>query len=248
MSHFRSRPYFSTSLPHYFFPPDDNPPRFRYLTHSMNSQYNRLAGHSVERLAALSDGIFAVAMTLLAIDLRLPAAEIIHSDRDLFHALLGFAPNVLVYFMSFLTLGIFWVGQQAQLNHLKRSNVRLTWIHLLFLFAVTLLPISTKFLAEFLNYRTTLLTYWFNILIFGAVLYISWGYATRNALIKDDLPREIPAAICRRILIAQALYALAASLCFFSTRLSIALIVLFQLNYVVAPGFRETRAEEAADS
>src|SRR5579862_9001760 len=163
MSHFRSRPYFSTSLPHYFFPPDDNPPRFRYLTHSMNSPYNRLAGHSVERLAALSDGIFAVAMTLLAIDLRLPAAEIIHSDRDLFHALLGFAPNVLVYFMSFLTLGIFWVGQQAQLNHLKRSNVRLTWIHLLFLFAVTLLPISTKFLAEFLNYRTALLTYWFNI-------------------------------------------------------------------------------------
>ena len=107
---------------------DDNPPRFRYLTHSMNTPYNRLAGHSVERLAALSDGIFAVAMTLLAIDLRLPAAEIIHSDRDLFHALLGFAPNVLVYFMSFLTLGIFWVGQQAQLNHLKRSNVRLTWI------------------------------------------------------------------------------------------------------------------------
>jgi uncharacterized membrane protein len=42
---------------------------------------------------------------------------------------------------------------------LKRSNVRLTWIHLLFLFAVTLLPISTKFLAEFLNYRTALLAY-----------------------------------------------------------------------------------------
>ena len=118
---------------------------------------------------------------------------------------------------------------------------------MLFLFAVTLLPISTKFLAEFLNYRTALLAYWFNILIFGAVLYLSWGYATRNALIKDDLPREIPAAICRRIVIAQALYALAAALCFFNTRLSIALIVLFQLNYVVAPGFRETRAEEATD-
>jgi hypothetical protein len=57
------------------------------------------------------------------------------------------------------------------------------------------------------------------------VLYLSWG-----------------------ILIAQALYALAAALCFFNTRLSIALIVLLQLNYVVAPGFRETRAEESADS
>ena len=214
----------------------------------MDISYNRIAGQSVERLAALSDGIFAVAMTLLLLELHVPATKLVHSEGDLRRALLALAPQLLIYLMSFLTLGIFWVGQQAQLNHLKRSNVRLTWIHLLFLFAVTLLPISTKFLAEFLIYRTALLAYWFNILVFGAVLYISWGYATRNVLIKDDLPREIPAAICRRILIAQALYALAASLCFFSTRLSIALIVLFQLNYVVAPGFRETRAEEAADS
>ena len=215
----------------------------------MATHYNRLAGNSVERLAALSDGIFAVAMTLLAIDLRLPTHEIIHSERDLFHALLGFAPNVLVYFMSFLTLGIFWVGQQAQLNHLKRSNVRLTWIHLILLFAVTLLPISTKFLAEFLVYRTALLAYWFNILVFGVVLYASWTYATRNALVNDDLPREVTAAICRRILIAQALYAFAAALCFLSTRWSIALIVLFQLNFVLTPGFRETRAaQEAADT
>lgn len=203
----------------------------------------------MERLAALSDGIFAVAMTLLAIDLRLPAAELIHGERDLFHALFGFAPSLLVYFMSFLTLGIFWLGQQAQLNHLKRSNVRLTWIHLLLLFAVTLLPLSTKFLAEFQHYRTALLAYWFNILIFGVVLYASWGYATRNALVKDDLPRAVMAAICRRIIIAQALYAFAASLCIFSTRLSILLIVLFQLNYVVSLRFRETRvAGEVADS
>ena len=54
--------YVLTSSPIYFFPPDDNSPLFRYLTHSMNTPYNRLAGHSVERLAALSDGIFAIAM------------------------------------------------------------------------------------------------------------------------------------------------------------------------------------------
>jgi uncharacterized membrane protein len=213
----------------------------------MNTLYNRFAGHSAERLAALSDGIFAVAMTLLAIDLRLPAAGLIHSEHDLFHALLGVAPNVLVYFMSFLTLGIFWVGQQTQLNHLKRSNIRLTWIHLLLLFAVTLLPLSTKFLAEFLAYRTAMLVYWFNILIFGVILYASWGYATRNALVKDDLSRDVMAAICRRILIAQALYAFAASLCFVDTRISIVLIVLLQLNYVIAPGFRESGARATAE-
>jgi uncharacterized membrane protein len=212
----------------------------------MENLYNRLAGHNVERLAALSDGIFAVAMTLLALDLRLPAIELIHSERDLFHALLGFTPNVLIYFMSFLTLGIFWNGQQAQLNYLKRTNIRLTWIHLLLLFAVTLLPTSTKLLAQFMGYRTALLAYWFNILIFGVVLYASWAYATRHALVKDELPRDVTSAICRRILTAQALYAFAAALCIISTYWSIALIVLFQLNYVLSLGFRETNAAKQA--
>jgi uncharacterized membrane protein len=53
----------------------------------MNTLYNRETGSSVERLAALSDGIFAVSMTLLAIDLRLPAAEAIRNERDLLHSL-----------------------------------------------------------------------------------------------------------------------------------------------------------------
>jgi uncharacterized membrane protein len=213
----------------------------------MNTLYNRIAGNSVERLAALSDGIFAVAMTLLAIDLRLPVVEVIHSERDLLHALLAVAPNVLVYFTSFLTLGIFWVGQQSQLNHLERSNIRLTWIHLLLLFGVTLLPLSTKFLAEFTDYRTALIVYWLNILLIGGIFYISWGYATRNSLVKADLPREVMVAICRRILIAQLLYAFSASLCFFSVRLSIVLIVLIQLNYVLSPGFRESSAPGAEE-
>jgi uncharacterized membrane protein len=58
-------------------------------SHSMLSLYNRVAGQSVERLAALSDGIFAVAMTLLVLDLRVPAAGAIHSERDLWHLLLA---------------------------------------------------------------------------------------------------------------------------------------------------------------
>lgn len=206
----------------------------------MNTLYNRFAGSSVERLAALSDGIFAVGMTLLAIDLRLPAAELIHNEHELLRAAVHIAPEVLIYLMSFLTLGIFWVGQQAQLSHLKRSNIRLTWIHLILLFAVTLTPLSTKFLIGFIHYRTALVVYWLNIVALGLILYLSWGYATRNNLVKDDLPGQVIAAICRRILIAQALYACGAALCFFDTRLSLGVIVLLQLNYVVSPGFRDS--------
>ncbi len=173
----------------------------------MNASYNRIAGQSVERLAALSDGIFAVAMTLLVLDLRVPATEAVHNEHDLWRALVAISPQLLRYLMSFITLGIFWVGQQTQLNHLARSDRHLTWIHIAFLFAVTIMPFSTRLLAEFTSYRTALLAYWGNILLLGVVLYCSWGYATRKGLVKDDIPAEVPAAICRRIVIGQLLYA-----------------------------------------
>lgn len=72
-----------------------------------------MAGQSVERLAALSDGIFGVAMTLLVLELHVPLAEAVHSEQDLLHGLAALLPSLVVYWMSFMTLGIFWVGQQA---------------------------------------------------------------------------------------------------------------------------------------
>jgi uncharacterized membrane protein len=203
----------------------------------MHSLYNRVAGQSVDRIAALSDGIFAVSMTLLVLDLRVPAAEAIHSEYDLRHILIALAPRLVVFLMSIMTNGIFWVGQQTQLNYFARSNRNLAWIHIAFLGAITLTPFSTALLAEFIHYRTALLVYWSNILLLGLILYWSWSYATRAHLLADDLPQEIHPAIIRRIVIAQSLYAAGAALCFLNTYYSIAAIVLIQINYAIAPTF-----------
>jgi uncharacterized membrane protein len=203
----------------------------------MHSLYNRVAGQSVERLAALSDGFFAVAMTLLVLDLRVPAAEAIHSEHDLWHALIALTPRLIVFLMSVMTTGIFWVGQQTQLNHFARADRNLAWIHIAFLCAVSLTPFSTSLLAELIHYRTALLVYWSNILLLGLTLYWSWAYATRNHLLTDDLPPEIHAAIVRRIVVAQTLYACGAALCFIGTYYAIAAIVLVQVNYAIAPRF-----------
>jgi uncharacterized membrane protein len=199
--------------------------------------YNQIAGRSVERLAALSDGIFGVAMTLILIELHQPAKEAIHSERELLRTLLGICPELLVYLMSFITLGIFWVAQQTQLNHLARSDRHLTWIHLSFLFPVTLLPFTTTLLADFITYRSALVVYWFNIFLLGLLLYASWGRASRAKLLKGDIPPGLEAAVCRRIMIAQALYAFGALLCVFNNYWSIGFIVLLELNYAFAPGF-----------
>lgn len=203
----------------------------------MHSLYNRVAGQSVDRIAALSDGIFAVAMTLLVLDLRVPASEAIHSEHDLRRALIVLSPRLLIFFMSIMTNGIFWVGQQTQLNYFARSDRNLAWIHIGFLGAVSLTPFTTALLAGFIHYRTALLVYWSNIVVLGFFLYWSWSYATRAKLLADDLPPEIHPAVVRRIVIAQSLYAAGAALCFINTYYSIAAIVLVQINYAIAPRF-----------
>lgn len=208
----------------------------------MLTSYNRIAGQSVERLAALSDGIFAVGMTLLVLDLHVPLREAIHSEHDLWHGLTALAPRLLMYMMSFLTLGIFWVGQQTQLNHLERSERSLTWMHLVFLFAVTLMPFSTMLLAEFIEYRLALIAYWLNILLLGSMLYVTWVCAEGLGVVRADMPAEVPIAIKRRIAIAQSLYAFGAMLCLISTYWSIAFIVMVQLNYAIAPRWPGTSA------
>ncbi len=86
-------------------------------------------------------------------------------------------------------------------------------------------------------YRIALLTYWFNILLLGLMLFWTWSYATRARLLADDVPAEIHPAIIPRIVIAQSLYAAGAAFCFLNTYYSIAAIVLVQVNYAIAPRF-----------
>ena len=215
----------------------------------MRTYYNRIAGQSLERLAALSDGIFAVALTLLVLDLHVPVSSSINvvlplwesgaiqHEHELWNDLVKLAPNTLTYLMSFLTLGIFWVGQQTQFNNFKRSDRHLTWIHLAFLLAVTLMPFSTGLLAEFNTYRIALVVYWLNIFLLGTVLFGSLQYASRAGLMKDEITVEMRTALERRIFIGQALYAFGALLCVINTYVSIAFIVLVQLNYAIAPRF-----------
>jgi uncharacterized membrane protein len=203
----------------------------------MSIGYNRIAGQSLERLAALSDGIFAVAMTLLVLEIHAPLAHDIHTDYDLWLALGSLAPRFSVYLMSIMTLGIFWTGQQTQFNYLSQSNRHLTWIHIAFLALVSVMPFSTSLLEDFIGFRPALLVYWANILLLGAVLYVSWRYA-RHAGLVEDASLELSCTIERRILIAQSLYAFGALLCVVNPYWSIGFIVLVQLNYAIAPHIR----------
>jgi uncharacterized membrane protein len=199
--------------------------------------YNQLAGTSVDRLSGISDGIFSVGMTLLVLGLVVPNLHgLSTTESELWDFLRNLGPNVLVYVMSFMTLGIFWVGQGTQLGRLARSNRHYVWIQLAFLLTVTLVPFSTALLAHFPTLKVALVEYWLNIVLLGGTLLAAAEYALRAHLFDDAEERDLVRLFRGRILIAQALYATATALAIFlPTWVSIALIALIQLNYVIAP-------------
>jgi uncharacterized membrane protein len=209
--------------------------------------YHRIAGGSVERLAAISDGIFAVTLTLLVLDLKVPVLDEVHrqvpmwhagalnAESALWHALLKVGPSALAFALSFLTLGMFWVGQQTQLNHCVRSNRELTWLHLAFLLGVSFMPFSTALLAEYMTFRLALVVYWLNLLLLGLLLLAALRYAERAGLLREDRDPEMRRSAERRIVIAQSLYFAGVLLGLWNTYVGIGFIVLLQLNSAIAP-------------
>jgi uncharacterized membrane protein len=201
----------------------------------MSITYSAIAARGLERIAGLSDGVFAIAMTLIVLEIRIPGLPAGATEGDLWSAILTLGPRFVTYALSFLTLGIFWAGQQTQLNHFDRADRDLSWIHVAFLAAVALMPFSTSLLAEFITFRLAILVYWANIYVLGMVLFGSWLYAVRAGLLKDDVGPEVGHAIKRRILVAQALYGFGALLSLIDTSWSIGFIVLVQLNFAIGP-------------
>jgi uncharacterized membrane protein len=205
------------------------------MSGAMPVHYNRFAGRDLGRIAALGDGIFAFAMTLLVLEIHIPERADIHSEAELWAGLAALSPRIVTWLMSVMTLGIFWIGQQTQLSHLTRADRNLSWLYFLFLAVITALPFSTRLLAEYFTFRLAFFVYWANILFAGLALYGCLIYEDRAGLMREDVTAEIKRALRRRIVVAQALYAVGAALGLFDVAWGIGFIILVQLNYAIAP-------------
>jgi uncharacterized membrane protein len=197
--------------------------------------YNKIAAQDLGRIAAISDGIFAFAATVLVLEIHVPDSADIHSEAQLWTGLAALAPRIVTWLLSLMTLGIFWVGQQTHLNQIDHADRDLTWLHFIFLAFITALPFSTRLLAEYFEFRTAFVIYWVNILFCGLSILSCVIYAERAGLVKADAPPHFTSAFRRRVVFAQAFYALGALLGLIYIPLGIGFIVLVQLNYAIAP-------------
>jgi uncharacterized membrane protein len=195
-----------------------------------------IAGQRIHRLEALSDGVFAIVATLLVLDIKVPVIETIHSEIQLVHAFFQLTPKLLTYFMSFITLGIFWTGHTTQFHFIEKGDRHFIWTNLFFLLFFSIIPFTTAFLSEYITFKFAIAIYWLNILLIGVMFYINWSYVDRHSLLTDadEEKKKIGRIFKRKILTAQSLYAFGALLCLISTYLSIAVIIAVQLNYALA--------------
>jgi len=199
-------------------------------------KYNQIAGLNNQRIEAISDGVFAIALTLLILDIKVPVSEAIRTEKELFNAFVGLAPKLLSYFLSFMTMGIYWSAHSSQFHYISKSDRNLNWINLFFLLFVSIVPFTTAFLSHYITFRLAIGIYWLNIFLLGFMLALNWRYALKNNFISlnEDEESVVTNAIKRRIIEAQTLYSLGALLCFINTYLSIVVLIIIQLNYALA--------------
>jgi uncharacterized membrane protein len=91
---------------------------------------------------ALSDGVFAIAMTILVLNISVPTAETVSADR-LLDALRQVGPQVIVYIISLVNLGVLWVGQHNQYHFIERADRWFLWINILYLLLISFMPLAT---------------------------------------------------------------------------------------------------------
>ena len=166
------------------------------------------------RIETLADGVFAIAMTLLAFNLEPPSSPI-RDSGELQVALLTMLPHLKTYVLSFLVIGIYWISHHFQFHYIRRADRTLLWINIFFLMAVATLPFSTAVLGRYDHYQSAIVLYSMNLLLVGVVNAIHWAYVTyRRRLVAPDLSAEVVRMTMTRILIAPAVAILCVGISF----------------------------------
>ncbi len=139
------------------------------------------------RLEGLADAVFAIAMTLLVLNIAVPQISQSSADALLPEKLLEILPSFYNFALSFLLLGIFWVIHQKQYIVIKRSTSTLAWINIFLLMFVVLVPFTTELMDTYTDNVLAVMIFNINLLVLGVMFYIQYKYCIDNHLLRSDL-------------------------------------------------------------
>jgi uncharacterized membrane protein len=196
---------------------------------------------NTQRLEAFSDGVFAIAITLLVLDMRVPNAPAASQEASIFRlgtALLSLWPAYLAYAFSFLMIGIFWVSHHYVFTLYKRTDQAFLLFNVLFLMLISFLPFPTYVLARWVmdpqQRRVAVFMYTLALFLPAFAWLLTWLYASRNhRLIDRRLDPDFISYLTRRYAISNSLYFLAVLLALWNGIMALALCVGLTLIYLI---------------
>ena len=190
------------------------------------------------RVEAFSDGVFAIAITLLVLEIRVPEPDLTGHGSTLLSALLALWPSYLGYLISFVTIGIMWVNHHNMFMLIRRTDRYFLLISVLFLMCIAFLPFPTAVLAEYLSEpkgrRLAVALYSATFVLIALAYNGLWLYAVRNGrLLEKDADREAVESISRRYMMGPIAYAVSFGLAFINTWASLAVHGLLAAFFVL---------------
>jgi len=172
---------------------------------------------SKSRLEALSDGVFAIVMTILVLQLGGSAISDAETATQLEAALLAQWPTFVSYAISFLVVGLYWVSHHTYFTFIGEVNETQLWLNLLFLFCLSLIPFAAEVLGDHPDFRAGAVLYGLDLAACTGALYLNWEYAwNRGRVLVKDSGVVVVKRFRRRTLRAAVFYLLAAGVAWFS--------------------------------
>ncbi len=140
---------------------------------------------STRRMETLIDGVFAIAMTLLVLDFKVPTIPEGSSVDALPKLILALWPNFFNYVQSFMLLGLFWIVHHRQFDCIQFIDHGLLWLNIGSLMFIALIPFSTSLIAQYGDVQIGAVIFECNLLVIGCFLYVQWWYVTRKRHLLD---------------------------------------------------------------
>jgi uncharacterized membrane protein len=138
----------------------------------------------MERIVFFSDAVFAIAITLLALEIRLPESESLLDDRELFEQLTGVWHSYLGFFISFMVIGVFWMAHHRKFRLIKRFDSRLMMLNLLMLMVIAFIPFPSSLISKYPG-QTATIFYALTMILGELLLGLIWWYASWNNRLTD---------------------------------------------------------------
>lgn len=192
------------------------------------------------RTEAFSDGVFAIAITLLVLDLKVPSPADASDASGLVTRLLAEWPGYVGYLLSFVMIGIMWANHHNIFRYIRRTDNTFVILNILFLLCVSFVPFPTGVLARFLvvpQDRAVATAFYAATLTMTGVTYnVLWRYAVHgHRLLAEGVRPEVIQRINRQFLAGPVMYAVATAAAFVSVTVSLGIIALLALLYLVLP-------------